>query len=479
MLRSIFGQVLICAIFWLIGRQLGLGLYLLLGGIYQILILSYHAHFHFVPSLHFVIVIRHEALVIATELIKGGFLLLEISLVGVYALVFLILHMLDASLTGEYLDAILKSVAPLAGVGLAGVILLGMLWVKKTNQASIGQMFFYHNMLKLFGPFSWQVMYSFASSERNKYNRSLPLVDLPALPGAPVQNIIFIQLESVGSEMVFADFEGAPVLPNLRRLAVKGQFFPEVISAKGRGGTSDVELALFTGRMHESSSAPMLDEYYDYSSSIFLKLGQKGYGAYAFHGNTGAFFKRAFAYKQMGADFYDQARMELPDAGWGAADGDVLRFAGERLMLVHQPIAAAIILMTSHTPFSNIDAVEPAPRGAKDDIYTRYCRSLRYVDREVNDFMARYTAQRPNAVFLIYSDHAARVRGHEVYTAVTHNETKRDLVPASIIGEAKLPSMNSVPLTIPDLALIALIKAGVSVTIKSDSKLFDVMRVLQ
>lgn len=471
MLRSIFGQVLVCAMFWLIGRQLGLGLYLLMGGIYQILILTYHAHYHFVPSLRLVVAIRREALVIAKELITGGFLLLEISLVGVYALVFLTLHLLYASLTGEYLDAILKSVAPLAGVGLVGVIVLGMLWVKKTNQASIGQMFSYHNMLKLFGPFSWQVMYSFASSERDKYNRSLPLVVLPALPGTPVQDIIFIQLESVGSEMVFADFEGAPVLPNLRRLAAKGQFFPEVISAKGRGGTSDVELAAFTGRMHESSSAPMLDEYYDYSSSVFLALGQKGYTAFAFHGNTGAFFKRAFAYKKMGADFYDQARMQLPDAGWGAADGDVLRFAGEHLMQVQQPVVAVIILMTSHTPFSNIDAVEPAPRGAKDDIYTRYCRSLRYVDREVNDFMERYTAQRPNAVFVIYADHAARIRGHKVNTAVTHNETKRDLVPAWIIGGGTTPSVRSARITIPDLAAIALRTAGAGISIRSESSI--------
>lgn len=470
LLRSILGQLCVCCFFWFLGRQLALGLYLLVGGVYQVFILSYHSHFHFIPSLRLVIAIRREAVVMVKELFTGGFLKVELSVVVAYAIVFWILHFQYSEITGEYLDALLRTVAPVALAGLIVLVGLGILWVRKTNQASIGQLFSYHNMLKLFGPFSWQVAYSFASSEREKYNRELPVLDLSVPAGTVLHDIIFIQLESVGSEMVFAEYDGAALMPNLQQLASEHLFFPKVISAKGRGGTSDVELALFTGRTHGATDAPMLDEYYDYRSSVFRALGPKGYKAFAFHGNTGAFFKRSYAYKQMGADFYDQARMGLPDAGWGAADGAVLRYAEQQLLRSEQPVVGAVILMTTHTPFNNIDAIEPKPvAGDAEGQYERYCRSLKYVDREVKGFIERYSAKRPGTVFVVYADHAARVRGQTVHSSVVHRGTRRDLVPAWIIGGEATPAFCAEVITMPDLVPIALVKAGAGVKIHSES----------
>lgn len=473
LLRSLFGQLCAYWMFWQLGRQLGLGMYLLASGIYQIFILSYHSHFHFIPSLRLVIAIRREALVIAKELLSGGFLHLELGLVAAYATVFITLHLLYSQVTGEYLDAILQSVALAAAFGLVGLLCAGVLWVKRTNQASIGQLLSYHNVLKLFGPFCWQIMYSFASSEREKYNRELTEVMLPSLPGIALHDIVFIQLESVGSQMVNVDYQGAPVLPNLCRLASQDLFFPEVVSAKGRGGTSDVELAVFTGRTHDATDAPILDEYYDYGSSIFRALSPIGYSAFAFHGNTGAFFKRTYAYQKMGVDFFDQARMRLPDAGWGASDGDVLRYAEKYLLQAKSPLVAAIILMTSHTPFTNIEVIDARSSTAtREDQFGRYCRSLRYVDREVAGFIERYSAARPNTVFVVYSDHAARVRGHKVHSSVNHNGTRRDLVPAWVIGGGTLPAIAAERITMPDLAAIALVKAGAGGTVvKTESTL--------
>jgi glucan phosphoethanolaminetransferase (alkaline phosphatase superfamily) len=466
--RSLFGHLSLAAIAWLWGRQLGLGLYLLVCCAYEILLLAYFSHFHFIPSLRLVIAIRREAIMVAKELITGGFLYLEMTILLVYAGIFAILHLVYASITGEYLDAILRSIAPVAVVGYVLVITVGIATTMRTNRASIGQLFSYHNMLKIFGPFLWQTAYSFADSEREHYNRQLPLVRLRGRAGARPRDLIFIQLESVGSPMVQAVHNGQPVMPNLQALAQQSIFFPRMISAKGRGGTSDVELAMFTGRMHAATDAPILDEYYDYSSSIFRALVKQGYQAHAFHGNTGAFFKRSYAYDKMGAEFYDQVRMKLPDSGWGAADGDVLRFASDRLAAVQEPVVAAIILMTSHTPFTNIDRIEPDAGDAGSSMHDRYCRSVRYVDREVAKFIESYSALKPDTVFAVYADHGARVSGHRVNNTVMHDNAKRDAVPGWIYFKDGVPRCDAGTITLPTFALLALAQLGLRVDLHTE-----------
>lgn len=466
--RSMFGHLSLATIAWLWHRQLGLGIYLLTCCAYEILLLAYFSHFHFIPSLRLVVAIRREAIMVAKELITGGFLYLEMTILLVYAGIFAVLHLAYAGITGEYLDAILRSTAPVAAVGYVLVIAVGIATTMRTNRASIGQLFSYHNMLKIFGPFLWQAAYSFAASEREQYNRQLPMVSLRGRAGARPRDLIFIQLESIGSPMVQAVHRGQPVMPNLQALAQRSIYFPEMISAKGRGGTSDVELAMFTGRMHTATDAPILDEYYDYSSSIFRALAKEGYQSYAFHGNTGTFFKRSYAYAKMGAEFYDQARMNLPDSGWGAADGDVLRFAGERLAAVKEPVVAAIILMTSHTPFTNIDRIEPGVSGTGSSMHDRYCRSVSYVDREVAKFIERYSAHKPDTVFAIYADHGARVPGQKVNTITMHNECRRDVVPGWIFSQTGSSRSGSGQITLPTFALAAIDQLGLRIDLPSE-----------
>ena len=405
---------------------------------------------------------------VAKELITGGFLYLELTILMIYAAIFAILQVVYSHITGEYLDAILRSIGPAATVGYVVVMAVGITTTLRTNRASIGLLFSYHNMLKVFGPFLWQAAYSFAASQRDQYNRELPLVSLKGRPGARPRDLIFIQLESIGSPMLEAVHDGQPVMPHLRALAQQAIFFPQMISAKGRGGTSDVELAMFTGRMHAANDAPMLDEYYDYSSSIFHALGQQGYKAQVFHGNTGAFFKRSYAYPKMGADFYDQARMGLPDAGWGAADGAVLRFAREKLVPQQEPLVAAIILMTSHTPFTNINVIEPGEDAAGAGMYERYLRTLRYVDREVADFFAEYRARKPETLFAVYSDHGARVSGHRVNQTMTHLETKRDVVSGWIISRDLVPARRADVVTHPTFSLAAIDQLGLRLDLHTE-----------
>ncbi len=466
--RSLFGHLGLATLVWLWQRQLGLGIYLLISCAYEVLLLAYFSHFHFIPSLRLVVAIRREAIMVAKELITGGFLYLELTILLIYAAIFAFLHVVYAHITGEYLDAILRSIAPAAALGYVVVIAVGITTTLRTNRASIGQLFSYHNMLKIFGPFLWQAAYSFAASQREQYNRELPLVSLKGRPGARPRDLIFIQMESIGSPMLEAIHGGRPVMPHLQALAQRGIFFPQMISAKGRGGTSDVELAMFTGRMHAASDAPMLDEYYDYRSSIFHALGQQGYKAYAFHGNTGAFFKRSYAYLKMGAEFYDQARMNLPDAGWGAADGAVLRFAREKLVPQQEPVVAAIILMTSHTPFTNINAIESGTDAGGAGMYERYCRTLRYVDREVVDFIAEYRARKPETVFAVYADHGGRAPGHRVNQTVMHLETKRDVVPGWIISRDLVPARRADAVTLPTFALAAIDQLGLRLDLHTE-----------
>lgn len=462
--RSIFGQLFACAIAWFIGRQLSLGAYLLLSSVYQLVLLAYYTHFHFIPSLKLVATIRREALVVCKELLTGGFLLLEVSLVALYAGILLFLHVMYGHQRGLYLDAMLRAIAPFSFLSLILLFGFGVTWSVKTGQVSLGAILSYHNMLKWFGPFWWQIIYSLFSPARKTYMSELPFVRIVGAQVSKPCDLIFIQLESVGSPILQAEHNGQAVMPNMHGFSKEALFYPELISAKGHGGTSDVELAMFTGRVHESTDAPILDEFYDYSSSLFLPLKERGYAAFAFHGNTGAFYKRDYAYKKMGADFYDQARMGLPDAGWGAADGQVLRFVETRLAAESAPVVAAVILMSSHTPFTNILSIDAQ---AKGDAFERYCHSLRYVDREVANFIFKYRQRRPDTVFAIYGDHGTRIKDHVVSKTRSVAGVKRDLVPGWILGPAVAQVIEK-NISMPDFAAVAL-----SLAIRGEMNLYS------
>lgn len=441
-----------CTLAWLVYRQLALGVYLLISAGYQLLLLAYFTHFHFIPSLKLVATMRREAFVVGRELITHKFLSLEGALIALYAGAFFVLYLIYGHQSGVYLDALLRSTAPLSGFGLLILFALGLTWSVKSGQVSMGHMFSYHNMLKWFGPLWWQGAYSIMPPDNSTCMAPVNTVLIAGTQNLRSRDLVFIQLESVGSEMLEAKHEGRAVMPNLQRLAAEAIYFPAVISAKGRGGTSDVELAMFTGRIHQSTDAPILDEFYDYSSSIFTALKSKGYSAFAFHGNSGAFYKRDYAYQKMGADFYDQTRMGLPNAGWGAADGEVLSFAESKLIDVKHPVVAAVILMTSHTPFTNILAIDPRVSG---DTFNRYCESLAYVDREIAGFIDRYRQRKPETIFVLYGDHGARIDAHAVNKTCVVEGTKRDLVPGMIVGPVEPRRINTM-ISMPDLAALSI-----------------------
>ena len=48
--RSLFGHLGLATLVWLWQRQLGLGIYLLISCAYEVLLLAYFSHFHFIPG---------------------------------------------------------------------------------------------------------------------------------------------------------------------------------------------------------------------------------------------------------------------------------------------------------------------------------------------------------------------------------------------------------------------------------------------
>lgn len=144
-------------------------------------------------------------------------------------------------------------------------------------------------------------------------NQLKPSIRIVKSPGSNKKsNFIFIQVESMESHIISTLHNGRLVMPYLFSLTTNSVYYPYVLSYHKGGGTSDVEVSIL-------NSIEPLDNYptikmnnYNYENSMVKVLKNCNYQAFAFHGNEGSFWNRAFAFKQMGFDaFNDIYKMKL------------------------------------------------------------------------------------------------------------------------------------------------------------------------
>ena len=292
--------------------------------------------------------------------------------------------------------------------------------------------------------------------------------------GSNRANIIMLQVESLDANIIDATYKGEYVTPFLHWLSTKSIFYPYTLSYHTAGGSSDCDISVINSiePLHDFPTMGLSN--YSYPNSMVKQLSKQSYGVFAFHGNTGSFYKRSKNFKHMGFDmFYDISEMGLKEEGWGASDKDVFTYVLNELQSAKKPFFYYVITMSSHEPFKNVtryyhnvlfDEVRPA-------LTRDYFNSMSYVDTVLKDFVSAVRNTSKNAYIFIYGDHTPYLinKGSYKRAFAEIEDNGFEFVPLFIVTpDEKVFYEKSKVASFLDLAPTVLFVTGLSFKIRSD-----------
>lgn len=255
------------------------------------------------------------------------------------------------------------------------------------------------------------------------------------------KNLLIIHAESTQQFTLDLSFNDQPVAPNLKKLASEGLYFSNFHSQESVGTSSDTEFTLNTSLMPASSGTVFISYFDREYVSIPKLLTNMNYYTFSMHGNNGSFWNRINAHKSLGYQefFYYKKDFNIDETiGLGLSDKSFLGQAIpkiEKINAEHQNWMGTLILLTNHTPFSDItghtdyevnykyqklneetgqyeEAVAPYMEGTK---LGNYFKSVHYEDEAIGELMQNLDASGilDNTVVVIYGDHDAKLKKSE------------------------------------------------------------------
>ena len=268
------------------------------------------------------------------------------------------------------------------------------------------------------------------------------------------KNVIAIHAESMMTNAMYLTFNGQEVTPNLNKIARSGLFFSNFYSQVSVGTSSDSELTYNTTLMPTKSGTAFVS----YSNRTYIStpklLGEKGYYTFSMHANTAAFWNRQTMHKSLGYDrFYSKVDYEIDKEnviGLGLADKSFFQQSVQKLKKIdaeHDNWYGVLIMLTNHTPFSDIDKYGEFPvdivetvineQGIEEQIthpymegtkLGNYFKSIHYADAALGEFVTELEANGllEDTIIVIYGDHDARLSRKEYEKLYNYNfDTKQ------------------------------------------------------
>lgn len=231
-------------------------------------------------------------------------------------------------------------------------------------------------------------------------------------PFALGRHVAVVQVESLDFAAVDARVAGELVMPFLNGLRDSSMLYS--VRPFHGSGSSEADFSLLMAATPIGRFNPFQVAGFPYADSLPRLARQKGYRPVAFHGNTGAFFRRRPAYEQMGFDKLFFTEELAPRNVTGKWDEELFAFSAQMLATAEEPALHFVITITSHSPFDRLprDKRElfPDPR----TIEQRYLNSMRYIDTA----LARYVGSVPmGTTIVIYGDHESQVTGYDPESA--------------------------------------------------------------
>ena len=236
--------------------------------------------------------------------------------------------------------------------------------------------------------------------------------------------------------MLFRSFNGVEVTPNLNKLASTGMYFDNFYTQVSVGTSSDTEFTLNTSLMPANLGTAFGDYFDKEYVSIPKLLKEKGYYTFAMHGNNAEYWNRRVMHKNLGYDYlYAKSDYVIDEViGLGLSDVSFFKQSVQKLIKIkeeHKKYYGTFIMLTNHTPFSDIDkygefAVDIKEKvineetGKEEDItypylegtkLGNYLKSVHYADYALGLFFEELEKNGllENTVIVLYGDHDARL----------------------------------------------------------------------
>lgn len=235
----------------------------------------------------------------------------------------------------------------------------------------------------------------------------------PAAGVARGLNLIAIQVESMQEFVVDLDIDGAPVMPNLRRLRRRALEFPMVLDQTSRGRSSAGDFAVLTSMIPIGESVAYEFPKNDYYS-IGRALAERSYSTVSAIPYKGSFWNRQVTHPAYGFDtnlFRSDFERLGPRVGWGINDRDFFGQMVPVLESLEEPFFAWLTTLSVHYPYESFPSqLASRPMGELEGTRLgNYLHGMRFFDRALGELFAALEAKGllDRTVVTIWGDHGS------------------------------------------------------------------------
>lgn len=255
------------------------------------------------------------------------------------------------------------------------------------------------------------------------------------------KNMLVIHAESIQQFTLDTYINGKELTPNLDKLAREGLYFSNFYAQESVGTSSDSEFT-FSSSLMPASSGTVAINYWDRDYTTTQKmLTDLGYYTFSMHGNNGSYWNRMNLHNSLGYQkFYNYTTDFNIDEtiGLGLTDKSFFNQAVPKIAEIdkeHDKWMGTMIMLTNHTPFTDIERVSDYEVDFKYKKYNEelglyeevsapflegkklgsYFKSVHYADQAIGQLMSDLDEQGllDNTVVVIYGDHDAKIKESE------------------------------------------------------------------
>lgn len=253
-------------------------------------------------------------------------------------------------------------------------------------------------------------------------------------------NIIIVEFESLGAEMIGRKIDGEEITPTLNRLSEKGIYFSNFYSqALTCSGTLDVEFSILTS-LYPSPKSPYAIKFatkVPFTLPKFLK--KYGYRTMFFHANRGDFYRRSTVMRIFGFDelYFSAYFLSKERKVRGIDDYPFFLGSAEAIRKSSQPFFAYLVTLSSHTPFEFPKKEEPGLKITDnlDENTKKYYLVINYSDRTFRMFLDELNKESilDNTILVIFGDHTRTVPESKEGEMGIVRETVKNKIPLIIL----------------------------------------------
>lgn len=270
------------------------------------------------------------------------------------------------------------------------------------------------------------------------------------------KNIIAIHAESIQNFTLGTYINGEELTPNLNKLVDEGIYFSNFYAQESVGTSSDSEFTFSTSLLPATSGTVAIN-YWDRNYTTIPKLlGDMGYYAFSMHGNNGSYWNRlnfhsSFGYQRL---YHYSNDFNLDEnIGLGLSDKSFFRQAISKIQQIdkeHQNYYGVMIMLTNHTPFTDIENYSDFEVDFKYKKYNEetgtyeetsadflegtsmgsYFKSVHYADEAIGQFINDLDSAGllEDTVIVVYGDHDAKIKEEEYEYYYNYNPFEGEMI---------------------------------------------------